>query len=193
VIKEHVTIMKEVMVDLETMGNGPNAAIVQIGACYFSLSNGTIGKTFLVNVNLESVMANGALVDASTILWWLGQSKEAQNSILGIEEFQNVETKDEDAALKEFNEFVAPAKHIWSHATFDFVILMNAMRRLNIRTTFNYKSERDIRTLVGLLPKGVDLTQIERTGLRHNALADAVNQAVYCSFAYNVITGWMRT
>lgn len=46
--------MKHVMLDLETMGSGPRAAIVAIGACCFEPETGRIGETFYQAIDLES-------------------------------------------------------------------------------------------------------------------------------------------
>jgi hypothetical protein len=51
--------MKDVMLDIETFGNGKHAAICQIGACYFDRSNGEIGATFKVNVDARSAEKSG--------------------------------------------------------------------------------------------------------------------------------------
>ncbi|MFA5379904.1 MAG: 3'-5' exoribonuclease, partial [Dehalococcoidia bacterium] len=44
----------EVSLDLETMGNGPDAAIIAIGAVEFSLETGLLGQEFYEVVDLES-------------------------------------------------------------------------------------------------------------------------------------------
>ncbi|CAM7540570.1 3'-5' exoribonuclease Rv2179c-like domain-containing protein [Citrobacter freundii] len=70
------------MVDLETMGSGPDAPIVSIGAVYFDPSTGNTGAEFYQVVSLESSMSFGMKPDASTIQWWLKQSSEARSAIL---------------------------------------------------------------------------------------------------------------
>ena len=66
------------MLDLETMGNGPNAAITAIGAVKFDPDKGEIVETFYFKVNLESSVKQGGVIDASTVIWWLGQNEEAR-------------------------------------------------------------------------------------------------------------------
>ncbi|MDM3348653.1 exonuclease [Citrobacter sp. Cf116] len=70
------------MVDMETMGNGPDAPIVSIGAVFFDPSTGNTGAEFYQVVSLESSMSFGMKPDASTIQWWLKQSSEARSAIL---------------------------------------------------------------------------------------------------------------
>jgi 3' exoribonuclease, RNase T-like len=73
--------MNNLMVDLETMGNKPDAPIVAIGAVFFEPATSEIGPSFYTAVSLESEVALGAVPDASTILWWLAQSSEARSAI----------------------------------------------------------------------------------------------------------------
>jgi hypothetical protein len=171
--------MKDVMVDIETLGNGNRACIVQIGACYFDRKTGEIGKTFKVNIDAATAVASGAEMDASTVYWWLSQSKEAIESI----------TKDPKVpikqAMEDLNQFFQGAKCIWSHATFDFVIIQGTLRRLGIKPLFQYKSARDIRTLMDL--SGIKKSEAKRVGTHHDGLDDAIFQVAYCVEAMNAL------
>lgn len=60
-----------VMVDLETMGKKHNAPIVAIGAVVFDPATGSIGESFYKVVCLESSVNWGAVIDPSTVIWWL--------------------------------------------------------------------------------------------------------------------------
>lgn len=72
----------EVMLDLETMGNGPDAAIVAIGAVAFSLERAEISPSvFYRLVTLESAVRQGGSIEPSTVIWWLQQSDEAREEI----------------------------------------------------------------------------------------------------------------
>ncbi|EAZ1146628.1 3'-5' exoribonuclease, partial [Salmonella enterica] len=48
--------MNHLMVDLETMGNGPYAPVISIGAVFFDPNTGETGEDFSVNISLESSM-----------------------------------------------------------------------------------------------------------------------------------------
>lgn len=168
--------MNNVMIDFETFGNGKNAAVVQIGACYFNPETGEIGKKFKINVDAESAQRSGADIDASTVYWWLSQSHEARMSILA--EGRTPIT----AAFIEFNDFLKDAYEIWSHATFDFVILQETLKRLNIQPTFSHRYSRDIRTLMAM--SGYKHPN-KQTGVAHDALADCLFQVEYCVAAMN--------
>ena len=171
--------MKDVMLDLETLGTTNNAVVVQIGACYFDRKTGNIGDKYEVNVNIQSSLNQGFSVDGSTINWWLQQSEEARKSV-----FTGAEVNI-DKAIVDLNNFLRRADFIWSHATFDFVIIMNHLNRLRIKPTFHYRSARDIRTLVDL--SNTKFKTYERVGTQHNAIDDCIFQVRYCVDAINSI------
>jgi len=168
--------MKDVMIDLETLGNGENKCVIQVGACYFDRKTGEIGKTFKRNIDARTALAAGFQMDASTVYWWLGQSAEARESILAepLLPIRDV--------FNELNMFLTDTKCIWSHATFDFVTIMETYRKLNIKPSFGYKAARDIRTLMDLFNVTVDKT--ERIGVHHDGLADSLHQVKYCMEAF---------
>jgi len=166
--------MKDIMLDLETLGTSNNAVIIQLGACYFDRVTGEIGEKLLVNISPESCIEAGLTMDASTVKWWIQQSKEAQNTLFKAD-------TDLFNALENFSKFAKKAKAIWSHATFDFVILMNAYKKSGRKPSFYYRSARDIRTLVDLGRP----TEAKREGIHHNALDDCLFQVKYVVEAIN--------
>ncbi len=167
------------MIDLETFGTGNSAAICQIGACYFDRETGEIGAKFKVNIDATSAAKAGGSIDASTIYFWLAQGAEARASITAD---PKLDIKD---AFHQLNEFLASAKRIWSHATFDFVVIMDTFRRLDIKPNFRYNAARDIRTLVDL--SRLTVNKVERTGVHHDGLEDAIHQVKYCVLAMNAL------
>lgn len=80
---ESFPLMTHVMVDLETMGNNPEAPIIAICAVFFDPRTGKTGEEFYQIVSLESAMEFGAKPDAATIIWWMKQSAEARAAITG--------------------------------------------------------------------------------------------------------------
>jgi hypothetical protein len=174
--------MKDVMIDLETFGNGNNAAICQIGACYFDRNTGEIGNTFKVNIDAASAVKLGAAMDASTVYWWLEQSPEARASISAPPRLDIAD------AMYQLNDFLGNCTRLWSHATFDFVIIMNTFRLLGVKPNFSYRAARDIRTLVDLA-KVDTVNAVERTGTHHDGLEDAIHQVKYCVLAMNKLKG----
>ena len=171
--------MKHIMLDLETMGTGNNAAIVAIGACSFDPhSEGVpigIGNNFYGRVSLQSSMAAGMQVDPSTILWWMQQSEAARKSTFEGDSWEL------HAALQQFNAWVKENKgeFVWGNgATFDNVIIRAACRATFITPAWHFRGDKCYRTVINLLPKERQ-PAFERSGTAHNALDDAITQAVY--------------
>jgi len=169
------------MLDFETLGTNVNAPVVQIGACYFDRQTGEIGKTLKLNVSLSSMVKGGAKIDGETVEWWLKQSEAARKSI-------TADPKENDLnAFILLNEFLGSAKNIWSHATFDFVILTETLRRLNIKPMFHYKAAKDIRTLTDLAKISLTDQNFIREGVHHDALEDCKFQVKYCVAAFQAL------
>lgn len=170
--------MKHVMLDFETLGNGKNACVVQVGACYFDSTTGEVKETFKRNIDARSSVKNGGEFDADTVYWWLSQSKEAIDSITAAPLVDIV------AAMNDLNEFLSDAGAVWSHATFDFVILQETLKKLGIKPKFHYRVARDLRTLVSLA-RVVSIKTFAREGTHHDALEDCKFQVKYCVAALN--------
>lgn len=171
--------MKDVMLDFETFGNGKNAAVVQVGAIYFNRQTGELGKEFFANIDARTAVKSGAEIDADTVYWWLSQSQEAILSVTTGHLF------DIKTVFLDLNAFLADANAIWSHATFDFVILQETMKRLGLKPQYSFRAARDLRTLNDLAPK--DAGAASFVGTPHNALDDCRNQIKYAVAALNRI------
>jgi hypothetical protein len=172
--------MKDMMLDIEAMGTGHNAAIVQIGACYFDRKTGKIGSKFKVNVDLRSSIDAGLSINGETIYWWLEQSDAARKSIL------EKPKKKITPALNELKAFAKKAKTIWSHSSYDFTIINNAMIACGFKP-LNYRYARDIRTLTDLGGKGKN--DFKREGTHHDAMDDCIFQVKYCVAAIQNLKG----
>ena len=183
-----------VMVDLETMGKKHNAPIVAIGAVVFDPATGSIGESFYKVVCLESSVNWGAVIDPSTVIWWLKQSSEARSAIV------NDDAIPLQDALLQFREFVSDnvaggskKAQVWGNgASFDNSILRSSYDCIAEDYPWEYWNDRDVRTMVelgqaiGFDPK----TTIPFEGSRHNALADAIHQARYISAIWQrIISG----
>lgn len=171
--------MKDVMLDFETLGNGTNKCICQVGAVYFDKSTGETGRELKINIDAASHERYGGKLDASTVYWWLAQSDAARASIL---EGDRIDIK---AAFVQLNEFLSGSARIWSHATFDFVTLQETCKQLEIKPLFRYKNGLDLRTLTYLA--GLKVDNFKREGTHHDALADCKHQIKYCVAALNAV------
>jgi exodeoxyribonuclease VIII len=173
----------DICIDLETLDNKVPAVITQIGAAQFDRLTGKVGRMFSANVDAESCQKKGMTISASTVMWWLKQSKEAQNSLTAMTPLPV------DEALKEFKNWAAECRNaltdkiiLWCHASFDFPILMRAYELCSIEPFWGYRDYRDIRTVVDLADINLKNYRMEE-GKAHNALQDVLNQIKYTSDA----------
>ncbi|EIW3897590.1 3'-5' exoribonuclease [Klebsiella pneumoniae] len=175
--------MNHLMIDLETMGNKPNAPVVSIGAVFFEPSTGELGEEFYRVVSLKSSMDGGAVPDPETIIWWMQQNEEARKAICDKDAISI------SAALIKLNTFILDNTDIdkvqvWGNgATFDNVILRANYEREFLPCIWKFWNDRDVRTIVEL-GRAIDINprrDIPFEGDRHNALADAKHQAKYVS------------
>ena len=172
------------MLDLETMGNASNSAIVSIGAVEFDINTGECGKEFYELVNLQSCLDKGLIVNASTVYWWLQQSEAARKQICKpSDNLHNVLEK-----LKSFMGCLGDFQ-IWGNsARFDIGILESAYRAdgyESITLPWNFRNERDVRTLVSFAPKVKE--HYPFTGTEHNPIDDCIYQIDYCHAIWKYI------
>ncbi|WP_410706084.1 3'-5' exonuclease [Citrobacter amalonaticus] len=185
-------LYSHLMVDMETMGCDPDAAIVSIGGVFFDPSSGNTGAEFYQVVRLESSMSFGMKPDASTIEWWLKQSPEARSAILVDDAMGLLET------LELLADFIAEnaangcrTVQLWGNGcSFDNVILRRAFALTDTPFPVPYWNDRDVRTMVEL-GKSVGINprfDIPFEGDMHNALSDARHQVKYVSAIWQRLT-----
>lgn len=167
--------MNDVMLDLETMGTGPRAVILSLGACFFDKEE--VGDQIYLVLDREEQIAKGREVDASTMSWWAEQSVEARKV------FDEPQTPVEHA-LNAFSQFVElfatdpKDVRVWGNGSdFDNIILGTLYDLWGIKKPWSYRNNRCYRTLknIAIPYDSHDLPQCE--GTYHNALDDAIYQA----------------
>ena len=166
-----------VMLDLETLGVEPGAAICSLGAVRFDA--GGLGKTYYGEIDLPSCEAAGLTIDAGTLEWWLGQDDEAAAVLAGGESLETI--------LATFGEWYADADEVWANSpTFDCELLEAAYEAVSMEPPWNYWEWRDYRTLKKL-PGAADL---EHEGVEHDALDDAEYQAQVAARTLATLQEW---
>ena len=164
---------KDVMLDLETMGNNPESPIIAIGAVSFN-KNG-IGEEFYEVIDLESSISAGAVPDASTIMWWMKQSDSARaqfnsnQAIILAEGLRRFTTYLSQFDLKDVR--------VWGNgAAFDNVILAGAYRMCGQTQPWKFWNDMCYRTIKNM---NLNIKIDVRSGTYHNALDDAKTQALH--------------
>lgn len=165
-----------IMLDLETMGTGPDAAIVAIGAVrVFAGQFASDPPEFYQRVDLQSAVDYGGVIEPSAVLWWMQQSLQARQA------WQD-EQRDLAAALSGLwvwmrgQSGVSSLREpvVWGNgAAFDNVILAQAFKCSRGDVPWKFRNDRCYRTLKALFP-GVPFRP---PAIPHHALEDARAQA----------------
>jgi len=161
--------MKNVMLDLETLGTRPGSVIVSIGAVFFDEAG--LGPKTTIAIDIADAQREGLTIDAETVRWWLAQSPAAKEAF----GFDGLSLR---TALKQFTEWLqthnqGKAPRIWGNgASFDLALLAEAYARCGMDRPWRYSHERCYRTLAA----GTCITKPEPE-IAHNALSDAIAQA----------------
>ena len=172
--------MSNIMIDLETMGTGSNAAILALGVVKFNTKG--LGDEFYAIIDLNTSVKAGLSIDPSTIYWWLKQSDEARAAL-------GRENESLFSALKAFSAFVGDKDKakIWGNgASFDNPILADAYRAVNLEQPWKFWNDMCYRTVKNLLGNNIEYVF---EGDKHNALDDAKSQALHLIKILTVMGG----
>ena len=176
------------MVDIETLGNQPNAPIFAIGAASFDITTGTIINSFYSLIDFSYADNNPAFsFSASTIAWWCSQNEKATKELVKATEnggkIQNV--------LLEFSNFVSESNttKYWAKGQFDFPILNYHLSVLtpNLKA-LDFRKWRDLRTTLD--EAEINAKTYPKIGDAHNALNDCQFQIICLVDAWKRVTHW---
>jgi len=175
---------RHLMVDIETLGSRPGAAIASIGAVVFTPSR-VISEWECV-VNPETCQLAGLKMDAATVMWWMRQSDAARASTFGQRGI-DIHRALTDLAIFATDEGVSD---YWSHgATFDLVILSEAALTVGApQLVKDFRRARDTRTLYEIT--GVNPKTFMGTGTAHKAVDDARAQALAVIESWRILQRW---
>ena len=156
------------MVDLETMAVSPRTVILTLGAVHFDPFSDEILDELYFRINIDDQDALGREVDPNTIDWWAKQDPAIMEEAFSPDNRLPV-----SEAIDKFHKFAWGCDKFWAHGSmFDLVIIEDIYRQLNRTAPWQYWQCRDTRTLFDLADP--EMPQAEK----HNALADAIRQAV---------------
>ncbi len=161
--------MKNVMLDIETLGTRPGCVILSIGAVEFDVHHG-LGREFYVEISQYSSRYAGFTSDQDTMDWWDKQDQGAR----GVIERTGHGGEMPHQAFRKFNEWLPEDPLVWGNgAAFDNAILIEAYARSGIKPAWSFLQDRCYRTLKNLFPR----IEVPRKGIHHHALHDARYQA----------------
>ena len=182
----------DICIDLETWSLRPTAAIRSIGAVAFNIE-GEADTPFQYASFYQNTRDTIGHRDVKTEEWWSQQSKEAQDAFL-----KNVYGL--HIGLFNLMDFIGvwsdpSTVRVWSNgAGFDIPIIRNACSNCYDRMeqyvapVWSYKNERDTRTLYWMAGGRISTAM---AGVKHNALDDAVHEAISLRTSWLVIRNRM--
>ena len=160
--------MKHVMLDLETLGHGPDAVIVAIGAVLFDFENDSVNDSWYTIIDPVSCVGYKLTMTPETVCWWLQQSDEARKI------FSSTSKLDLRMALRLFSAWIKEHDPVgvWGNgADFDNVIINSSYMAIKEPLPWKFYQNRCFRTMKSLFK-----VQLERFGVHHNAVDDAAYQ-----------------
>lgn len=170
---------RAMMVDLETLGTGANAAFAVIGWCAFDydpLSGECgVGHAGDIVVQPQDCIDLGMTVDWDTIYWWFQQDPEARQQLGNPGKIQSL-VSGLERLMGYYKDF--RCEEIWSRGQdFDIAILRTAFRLIGQPIPWKFWTARDVRTYLEATPE-VD-PKLDRPSdlVSHIASHDAIWQA----------------
>ena len=155
------------MIDIETVGTGPEACILTIAAqCFDPLVRNDLHKlqNFYCRVDIDS--QPNRKIEQSTIDWWATQPLEAKD-----EAFNEQGRIPLEIALQNLAKVIWHCKRVWANGpTFDMNILEHAFKSFNMALPWQYYNVRDARTIYSLWP------DLQKYPASHHALEDCRRQ-----------------
>lgn len=181
-------VFSEVVIDLETLGTSSGCVVLSIGAVavrpphpgkFFGLVGahpGEIGKTFHIVLSRDDQRRIGMWEDPKTIDWWQEQSNAARLTL----DASCCCSEPVVESLKIFNDWMEQfdfeTVRVWGNGSdFDNVILSKLYATAGVRLPWKFYNNRCYRTFKGLHRH----IKLNRIGVFHNALSDAMSQAVH--------------
>ena len=157
--------MADLMIDIETVGTGPEACILTIAAQSFNpLGTGYYPQYFYARIDPDS--QPGRNIEQGTIDWWATQPSAARD-----EAFNEQGRIPLDQALDELGKLIWKAKRVWAQGpTYDMNILEHAYKSYNKPIPWQFYAVRDSRTVFSLWP------DLQKPATSHHALEDCRRQ-----------------
>jgi exodeoxyribonuclease VIII len=181
--------MKDIMIDLETLGQNPDTCVISLGACVFDIETGEIGPTFYMALDVEEQMERGRSITADTLKWWMGQSGAAKKVF-------HEQAKSSQEVLQTFKLWVEAQGTVskirpWGNgSSFDISIMEDLLRMYKVKCPWLFYNVMDMRTFRRFVANNA---KVEKTGTNHNALDDAKSQAQFCIDHYKFFKEMIST
>jgi inhibitor of KinA sporulation pathway (predicted exonuclease) len=169
--------------DLETLGTGRNSYILSIGCAKFDIETGDVLDTFYSKTRCGDEFK----IDFKTVQFWMKQDDEVKKDLFNKEDNNEIHW-----VLNSLRNWLEDGCIVWGNgSTFDISLLEDAYKLCKellgykVEIPWHYRNIRDVRTVVDLASiGGFKKKHVEREGIHHNALDDAIYQAKLVANAY---------
>lgn len=163
--------MLDLIIDIETLGTGPAAAVISIGAVKYDRTSGQITDKFYAAISRADAEKYGTTTQ-STLDWWAKQDMRASAAAFSGKELSVT-------VAERFAQFARGTKPWGNGSVFDVVIMETLFNAHGIKCPWLFWNIRDLRTLVDLAEyvAAFDKKSVPFEGIQHHALHDAVHEA----------------
>lgn len=176
----------DAMIDLETLGNNPEATILTAGLVFFNRTKDIDPTGFEFVISPEHLSGK---MDYSTVLWWMEQSQEARSALLRklSSPMSNTELHVCEKIQEVFYDHSDPATiKVWGNgANFDITILESMFRRNSRNFPWRFYNVRCYRTVKQI---NLEILPEEFKGIKHDALHDAYHQVEHLVRIFNSLS-----
>jgi hypothetical protein len=177
--------MKNLMIDIETLGTKSYSVIATMAAVEFDIETGDMGRNFYAKISISDSLLRGLNVDPKTMEWWRKQSAEAKLEVFN----ERCERSNLQDALVALRDFVGNIDYfMWANSPrFDLGLIENALDVCNISRFWDFRKERDVRTFVDGHEKLWDGMRSDKD-TAHHALTDCAVQVKMVTHVYSLKT-----
>lgn len=186
----------DIMTDIETLGHKSDSTIIQIAAIDFDIETGIYISQFneIVDITKNKTMS----VTGSTIKWWLNTDRELLTKLINEGKYSS-----EEVLIHFYDWLVSKSLsmqnddlYLWGNGIlFDNKMLQHQMELIGLGYPIFYRNDRDMRTIVDLASKKLDITEkelrdrfIDETLVAHDAFDDVRYQIKIVSECYKLLT-----
>lgn len=185
----------DIMVDIETLGTKSDSTVIQIAAIAFDIISGKTIKEFNHIADIE--MNEQLTIDGSTLKWWLNTDAKLLTKLLNSGNQSSAELillfrrwLVEMIQLDENKEV-----YLWGNGIlFDNKMIQHQMELLNVDYPIHYQNDRDVRTIVDLASKKLNISENklkesynDDSLVHHDAFDDVKYQINLVSGCYNLL------
>lgn len=189
--------------DLETYGTDSNAIVPELSAVAFDIMSGEVFKEITLNIDVDSQVAAGRTISASTMSFWLAQKREARMKLC-LSDAEFCKRYDEPApldlvsAMEYLSEQITqvsaewaeqtgnrPEPLVWGNGiTFDLGKTISLFEYAGVALPWQFWAERDARTLMMLAPMIKKVFSEDFRGIPHYGLDDCKHELRYLAATY---------